>query len=48
MQQATGSPTIRICSNYMRELYRVPGVADTVKPRYYVIGYYSIPRVNPT
>jgi glutathionyl-hydroquinone reductase len=35
-------------SNYMRELYRVPGVADTVKPRYYVIGYYSIRKVNPT
>jgi putative glutathione S-transferase len=35
-------------SNYMRELYQVPGVADTVKPRYYVINYYSITRVNPT
>ena len=35
-------------SNYMRELYQVPGVAETVKPRYYVIGYYSIKRVNPT
>jgi glutathionyl-hydroquinone reductase len=35
-------------SNYMRELYRVPGVADTVKPRYYVIGYYSIKKLNPT
>jgi putative glutathione S-transferase len=35
-------------SNYMRELYQVPGIADTVKPRYYVINYYSIPRVNPT
>jgi glutathionyl-hydroquinone reductase len=34
--------------NYMRELYQVPGVAETVKPRYYVIGYYSIRRVNPT
>ena len=34
--------------NYMRELYRVPGVAETVKPRYYVMGYYSIGRVNPT
>jgi putative glutathione S-transferase len=34
--------------NYMRELYQVPGVADTVKPRHYVINYYSIPRVNPT
>jgi glutathionyl-hydroquinone reductase len=35
-------------SNYMRELYQVPGVAETVKPRYYVINYYSILRVNPT
>ena len=34
--------------NYTRELYAVPGVAETVKPRYYVIGYYSIKRVNPT
>ena len=34
--------------NYMRELYAVPGVAETVKPRYYVMGYYSISRVNPT
>ena len=35
-------------SNYMRELYRVPGVAATVKPRYYVINYYSIAKLNPT
>jgi putative glutathione S-transferase len=35
-------------SNYMRELYQVPGVARTVKPRYYVINYYSIARVNPS
>jgi putative glutathione S-transferase len=35
-------------SNYMRELYQVPQVASTVKPRYYVINYYSIPKVNPT
>jgi len=35
-------------SNYMRELYQVPGVAATVKPRYYVINYWSIKRVNPT
>jgi putative glutathione S-transferase len=34
--------------NYMRELYQVPGVAATVKPRYYVINYWSIKRVNPT
>ena len=33
--------------NYMRELYAVPGIAETVKPRYYVIGYYSIKRANP-
>jgi glutathionyl-hydroquinone reductase len=35
-------------SNYMRELYQVPGVATTVKPRYYVINYWSIARVNPS
>jgi glutathionyl-hydroquinone reductase len=35
-------------SNYMRELYQVPGIAATVKPRYYVINYYSIAKVNPT
>jgi glutathionyl-hydroquinone reductase len=35
-------------SNYMRELYQVPGVAETVKPRHYVINYYSITRLNPT
>jgi putative glutathione S-transferase len=34
--------------NYVRELYAVHGVAETVKPRYYVMGYYSITRVNPT
>jgi glutathionyl-hydroquinone reductase len=34
--------------NYVRELYAVPDVAETVKPRYYVMGYYSITRVNPT
>ncbi len=33
--------------NYMLELYNVPGVAATVKPRYYVVNYYSIDRVNP-
>ena len=27
-------------SNYMRELYQVPGIAETVKPRYYVMTYY--------
>jgi putative glutathione S-transferase len=35
-------------SNYMRELYQVPGVAATVKARYYVINYYSIAKLNPT
>jgi putative glutathione S-transferase len=35
-------------SNYMNELYQVPGVADTVTPRYYVINYYSIAKLNPT
>jgi putative glutathione S-transferase len=34
--------------NYMRELYQIPGIAKTVKPRYYVINYWSIRRVNPT
>jgi putative glutathione S-transferase len=34
-------------ANYMRELYAVPGIAATVKPRYYVIGYYSIKKLNP-
>jgi glutathionyl-hydroquinone reductase len=35
-------------SNYMRELYSVPGVAATIKPRQYVAGYWSIRRLNPT
>jgi glutathionyl-hydroquinone reductase len=35
-------------SNYMRELYQVPGVAATVTPRYYVINYWSIKRLNPS
>jgi putative glutathione S-transferase len=35
-------------SNYMRDLYRVPGVAATVKPRQYIAGYWSIERLNPT
>jgi glutathionyl-hydroquinone reductase len=34
--------------NYMRELYQVPGIAATVKPRYYVINYWSIKRLNPS
>jgi glutathionyl-hydroquinone reductase len=35
-------------SNYMRDLYRVPGIGETVKPRHYVAGYWSIERLNPT
>jgi putative glutathione S-transferase len=35
-------------SNYMRELYSVPGIAATTKPRYYVINYYSILKLNLT
>jgi putative glutathione S-transferase len=34
--------------NYMRELYQVPGIAATVKPRQYVMNYWSIKRLNPT
>jgi glutathionyl-hydroquinone reductase len=34
-------------SNYMRELYQAPGIAATVKPRYYVVGYYSSRKANP-
>src|ERR1700692_3259945 len=34
--------------NYMRELYQVPGIAATVTPRYYVINYWSIKRLNPS
>jgi putative glutathione S-transferase len=34
--------------NYMRELYRVPGVAGTTYPRHYVINYWSIKKLNPT
>jgi putative glutathione S-transferase len=34
--------------NYMRDLYQVPGVAATVTPRYYVINYYSIAKLNPS
>jgi putative glutathione S-transferase len=38
----------RHLSRYLADLYRVPGIAGTVKPRYYVIGYWSIARVNPS
>ena len=34
-------------SRYLGELYRVPGIAATVKPRHYVINYYAIRKVNP-
>jgi len=34
-------------SRYLRELYHVPGIAATVKPRYYVINYWSIRKLNP-
>jgi putative glutathione S-transferase len=33
--------------NYMRELYAVPGIVATVKPRYYVMNYYAIKKLNP-
>ena len=45
---ASASPIIPNLSNYMRELYQVPGIAATVKPRHYVINYWSISAVNPT
>jgi glutathionyl-hydroquinone reductase len=35
-------------SRYLRELYRTPGIAATVKPRYYVINYWSNRRFNPS
>jgi putative glutathione S-transferase len=35
-------------SRYMKELYRTPGIAATVKPRYYVINYWSNRRFNPS
>jgi putative glutathione S-transferase len=35
-------------SRYLRELYRMPGIAATVKPRYYVIGYWSVRKINPS
>ena len=34
-------------SNYLRELYQVPGVAETVNIQHFVRGYYSITHVNP-
>lgn len=35
-------------SRYLKDLYALPGIAATVKPRYYVIGYWSIRKVNPS
>ena len=35
-------------SRLMRELYRTPGIAATVKPRYYVLNYWSNKRFNPS
>jgi putative glutathione S-transferase len=35
-------------ANYMRELYQMPGIAETVTARYYVINYWSIARINPS
>ena len=35
-------------SDYMLDLYQVPGVSETVKLDHIVTGYYSIDRVNPT
>jgi glutathionyl-hydroquinone reductase len=32
---------------YTRDLYATPGIAETVKPRLYVLNYYSLERVNP-
>ena len=34
-------------SNYLRELYQMPGVAETVNVQHFVRGYYSITHVNP-
>jgi glutathionyl-hydroquinone reductase len=43
-QRIADYPNLR---DYMRDLYQVPGVAETVTPRYYVINYWSIARLNP-
>src|SRR5262249_8316178 len=34
-------------ASYMRDLYQMPGIAETVRARYYVINYWSIARLNP-
>src|SRR5262249_27113174 len=43
-QRIAGYPNL---ANYMRELYQLPGLAETVEPRYYVINDGSIARLNP-
>jgi glutathionyl-hydroquinone reductase len=35
-------------SNYLRELYQYPKVAETINVAHFVRGYYSIPGINPT
>ena len=47
---ATGSasPTIRTCRITCATSTRCPASPATVTPRYYVINYYSIAKVNPT
>ena len=35
-------------SNYLRELYQYPKVAETINVQHFVRGYYSIPGINPT
>ena len=35
-------------SNYLRDLYQVPGIAETCNIRHIVNGYYSIPHANPS
>lgn len=43
-QRIADYPNVSRC---LRELYRVPGIAATVKPRHYVINYWSIRKLNP-
>src|SRR6184192_648192 len=35
-------------SRYMKQLYRTPGIAATVKARYYVLNYWSNQKFNPS
>ena len=43
------SPTTRTCPNYLRDLYQVPGVAETVDLRHIKEHYYgSHTTINPT